>query len=734
VKTVFLRALEELHDKEAALRGAILKPEAVRNGQRFEVDPQSFDCVSGSPFAYWVSDRLRSLFKDLPLFESDGRVARRGVNSNDDQRFLRLAWECAGPEWVLHVKGGIWSPYYSDPHMLLKWGHDGKELQAERVNSRVYKFAIVPSRELYFRPGLTWPRRTKSELSFRVMPAGCIFGDKGPAAIIDNDNHDELFCLLAIGNSKVFQSLVEFQLAAADARAGGAAHSYEVGVIQRTPIPNLSATDRTNTAHLAYRAWSLKRSLDTRTETSHAFVLPALLQALGDTLGARANAYVEHVHATEAAIGGIQLEIDQRCFDLYGIDEADRLTITKGFGAAPDELDEPVCNGHESEADSDDDSDSAGDVNAASLAAELVSWSLGVAFGRFEVRLATKVRALPLEPMPFDPVPIRSPGMLIDDYGIPLSVAPSGYPIAFPENGILVDDPGHSRDLTCAVRTVFDEIFGARADLWWNEVAALLNPKDQNLRAWISSGFFGHHLKCYSKSRRKAPVLWQLSVPSGRYSIWLYAHRLTRDSCFQLQNDVVAPKLAHEERQLRNLYEGAGANPSASERKEIAAQEGFVEELRAMLDEVKRVAPLWNPTLNDGVALTMAPLWRLVPQHKSWQKELRAKWDELVSAKYDWAHLAMHLWPERVVPKCATDRSLAIAHGLEEVFWVQGDDGKWKQRPSPTRPVPELVQERTSIAVKAALKSLIEAPVASGNGGRGRGRRAANAAAEVGAR
>jgi hypothetical protein len=26
----------------------------------------------------------------------------------------------------------------------------------------------------------------------------------------------------------------------------------------------------------------------------------------------------------------------------------------------------------------------------------------------------------------------------------------------------------------------------------------------------------------------------------------------------------------------------------------------------------------------------------------------------------------MRLWPERVVPKCAKDRSLAIAHGLED--------------------------------------------------------------------
>jgi hypothetical protein len=127
-----------------------------------------------------------------------------------------------------------------------------------------------------------------------------------------------------------------------------------------------------------------------------------------------------------------------------------------------------------------------------------------------------------------------------------------------------------------------------------------------------------------------------------------------------------------------------------------------------MLEEVKRVTPLWNPTLDDGVVLTMAPLWHLVPQHKPWQKELKSKWDELVAGKYDWAHIAMHLWPERVVPKCATDRSLAIAHGLEDVFWVENPSGKWTQRPAPTKSVEELVRERTSPAVKAAVQSLLD--------------------------
>jgi hypothetical protein len=424
----------------------------------------------------------------------------------------------------------------------------------------------------------------------------------------------------------------------------------------------------------------------------------------------------------DAKLTAIQAEIEGRCLDLYDVDEDDRRAIIDGFGNSTDGADEPLAVESESEADADDERDAESNADAVSLAAELTSWAVGVAFGRFDVRFATGERPLPAEPEPFNPLPVCSPGMLAGDDGLPLMSVPAGFPMSFPGSGILVDDPGHRQDLTAAVRLVFDEVFKANADAWWNDVEALLDPKDHNLRAWLAGSFFEHHLKRHSKSRRKAPIIWQLAVPSGRYSVLLYAHRITRDSFFQIQNDVVAPKLAHEERHLTSLMQSVGANPNAKERKEIEAQEAFVGELRELLDKVKRVVPLWRPSLDDGVALTMAPLWRLVPQHKPWQKELKSKWDELVSGNYDWSHLAMHLWPERVIPKCANDRSLAIAHGLEDVFWVEGEDGKWNLRVAPTRAVDELVHERTSIAVKAALKTLLEAPAASKPASRSRRR------------
>ena len=177
MKTLFLRILEELDDKEAGLRWSIACPEATRGTLWFEVDPRDFSNIPGSPFAYWVHERLRLLYSTQQSLESSGRVARRGINSNYDERFLRLTWECYGGPWALHVKGGVWSPYYADPHMHVKWGKGGEELKAERVTSRIYKKAIVPSEKLYFRPGLTWSLRTKKTLSMRVLPAGCIFGD-----------------------------------------------------------------------------------------------------------------------------------------------------------------------------------------------------------------------------------------------------------------------------------------------------------------------------------------------------------------------------------------------------------------------------------------------------------------------------------------------------------------------------------------------------------------------------
>lgn len=184
-----------------------------------------------------------------------------------------------------------------------------------------------------------------------------------------------------------------------------------------------------------------------------------------------------------------------------------------------------------------------------------------------------------------------------------------------------------------------------------------------------------NHLKQYSKSRRKAPIYWYLRSAKGNYGVWLYYHRLDKDTYFKALVNYVEPKIRMEEDRLRTLRsrkEEAGSSGREAKRleKDIERQEQFVAELHDFRDKLRRVADLHlSPDLNDGVILNIAPLHELVP----W-KEAEKHWERLQAGEYDWSHIAYQLWPDRVKELCRTDLSVAIAHGLEDLCEVEIPD------------------------------------------------------------
>lgn len=704
MKTVFIRAIEAAVDEKAAVLRRAVKGDS---SGRYVRDISSFNDVPRSPFAYWASEGLNRCFSTFSPLQAECRDARVGAQTSDDLRFLRLSSEVKPNVidkcWYAFAKGGSYSPFYADVYLLIRWGRDGREIKAwtESLPGCTHWSRRLASSDCYFRPGLTWPRRTNG-LSFRILPAGCIFADKGPAAFVKDDDSRALLALCAVVNSGPFGALVAVQLARTEL-----AQSFEVGLIQQTPVPTFDSQATAGLAERALRGWSLMRHLDSRTEFSHAFSLPALLQVSAVCLTGRAEAWATHASRVLAELDALSNQIDDHAYRLYGISAEDRQRIEQGFGIA-NESDEAEA------ADADDNEEEPTEVDATPMVASLLSWSLGVAFGRFDVRLATGERPAPPEPEPFDPLPVCSPGMLTGDDGLPLSQPPAGYLLTFPADGLLVDDPGHPHDLISAVRSVFEVVFDD-PDARWKEAAELLGTAE--LRSWFASDFFGPHIKRYSKSRRKAPIYWQFATPSGSYSVWLYIHGATGDTLFRVL-ELVSQKLLHEESKHAALLQDAGPSPSPSQRRDLEQQESFLSELRGLKAEVARVAPLWQPDLDDGVLLNFAPLWRLVPQLSSWQSECRSAWDKLVAEQYDWAHLAMHLWPERVVPKCRSDRSLAIAHGLEDTFWLEDAGSTWRQREVAEATIQQLISERSSATLKAALQDLRSAPAPVGRSSR----------------
>lgn len=636
----------------------------------YDRDPREFVDVPGSAFTYWISARVLRTFRRITPFFSNGRTVKQGLATADDFRFIRTWWEVPEAElngrWVRFAKGGNRSPFYSDLPLVLEWGSAGAILKAKVVQEYGNSGKRIYNEEFYFRPGITWPARPHKRGAFSVVPAGAIFSHTG--TMVFEQNTEFLLSTCGILNSDVFIGLLHILMPRGGVDSGQTL-KYELGYVSSVPIPDVSPEVRAEIHDLVLRGWTLRRRLDGMCETSNAFLLPC---------GIYEKVTGFEPHSIEDEVDRIELKINDRAFELYGIESEDRAVLQSLAR-------EPAA---------DVSSDTADEGRLADLAlipkdsnVPVISWLVGVTFGRFDPRLVTRERSVPHEPDPFGALPRRAPSMW------PESEQPTDSP------AILIHDAGHPDDLAARVQHIAELV---RCSVM------------ESLRDWLARDFFPLHIRMYSKSRRKAPIYWQLATPSASYSVWLYIHAFTRDTLFRVQNDYAGPKLAHEEHRLDQMRRDVGEAPKAAERKAIAAQEVFVEELRTFLDEIKRVAPLWKPDLGDGVIINFAPLWRLVPHHKPWQRELKSNWDALCAGEYDWSHLAMHLWPERVVPRCATDRSLAIAHGLEEVFWTMNDDDRWIPRKTPTRSVDELVQERTSTALKNSLEGLLEAPGASG--------------------
>lgn len=195
---------------------------------------------------------------------------------------------------------------------------------------------------------------------------------------------------------------------------------------------------------------------------------------------------------------------------------------------------------------------------------------------------------------------------------------------------------------------------------------ALLGASDWKAYLGKSSKFFSTHYDQYSQNRRYTPIYWPLQTISGSYTLWIYYHRLNEQTLYTCINDFVEPKLAIVTADLNTLRNKSAR--STEEEKELAQLTDLEAELKDFRDELLRLAKFWKPNLNDGVQITAAPLWKLF-QHKAWQKKLKGTWEKLEDGEYDWAHLAGSIWPERVLRKCHQDRSLAIAHDVEDIFW-----------------------------------------------------------------
>lgn len=609
-------------DKGKALLEEVNKFRSGEPGQStFERATESFSAIDGAAFLYSMARPLLDLAAKGQTLSTVGADVRQGIGAAT--RYHRLWWEILpesverhGPRaWPFMAHGTPYSPFYKPSYFRFNWGLSGAEAKADicyrypYLNGN-YGFKIQ-AEEHYFLPGLCYGKRT-SNFSVQVMPSEHVFSFEG-TAIATANSRVEPWTLLGLLNSRP----VAYWLSKVCAQHK--AYNY----LQALPVPNEFDS---RLGELARSGWRLAREIDQANETSNAFVLP-------DMLLSRIRNH--DPQALKGQISEILKDIDSISFDLYGFSELERDLAFDTSDSFSDDV--------EDDENEDDDLEETSPSDQIDQIDALLTWTVGVAFGRFDWRLATGEREVPSGPDPFDPLPAKSPGMMPDG-GVPFHV----------HNGILVDDQGHPHDLPRLIEEV-----QARVDV---EV-----PGD--VRLWLQRDFFPLHVKQYSKSRRKAPIYWPLSTASGSYTLWFYYPSLTSQTLYTAVNDFIEGpngKLQQVGRELGALRDKGSAR-SRDDEKAYEAFQNLELELIDLRDTLLQVAPTYRPNHDDGVQITAAPLWQLF-RHKPWQKILKDTWAKLEKGDYDWAHLAMAYWPDRVREKCETDKSLAIAHDLQHLY------------------------------------------------------------------
>lgn len=163
---------------------------------RYYVEAERFESITGSPLAYWASlQALNNFNVAKPLIEySRPRV---GQNTGDNDRFLRFWQEvCLNKigfgtkhdqlattdfKWIPYNKGGSFRRWYGNFDRVVNWEHDGKEIKEYAVirNHGKHWSRYIQNIENMCREGVSWSDIASTRFACRYLPEGFICDVKG---------------------------------------------------------------------------------------------------------------------------------------------------------------------------------------------------------------------------------------------------------------------------------------------------------------------------------------------------------------------------------------------------------------------------------------------------------------------------------------------------------------------------------------------------------------------------
>ena len=236
-KGLYIRLEEFKGDMDVQKQKVLEALEDKGCGYFYEVNQSDFSKIPGSPIAYWISNVVLHAFAAGKKV-GDYALARNGMKTGDNGKFLRLWWEIQASKmsastrtyeeaetcqatWFPYNKGGEFRKWYGNNDYVVNWANCGEWIfgRAKQEGRNVQDY---PS-ELKFRPSLSWSLITSGKPAFRYK--ACNLSDiAGMSLFTDRQN---VILYLGLLNSNV--ALEVLQLIAPTI-------NFQAGDIARVPV------------------------------------------------------------------------------------------------------------------------------------------------------------------------------------------------------------------------------------------------------------------------------------------------------------------------------------------------------------------------------------------------------------------------------------------------------------------------------------------------------------------
>jgi hypothetical protein len=604
--TIFYRLLVE-DDKEKSLKD-LVQGMSTLNKNIFCIELKQFRNLNEAPYAYWIEPKTLPKFNLESINETVCSV-KVGLQTGDDFRYLRNYWEVPhnsiNDSWFYYSKTDSAIAWHSPIKLVVNWSNSGYEIK--NFEDGKGKIRSRPQNlEVYKSAGFSYMNRSCRIVPY-IVPRGCI-PSAGRSQVFPFEGKELEALIICASN-----------VGSAIARFRGemfARPKFQAGMIQNLPYAEIPENVKAViSSDMNRQILTSKEYYQTDETTLDYCGVANLLAKVEPKTEFTSLLGIKNEKLVASAYGLSELEYDQLQLDLQ-----QAVSLRKN-----------------------QDDDLVDDLNKSS-ASKYLSYIVGRAFGRWVDEISTPQIGNDL----YAELPPYSPAF---DNDIGDKDSYNKY----------IFDLESETSLVNLAKEIVD-----RDEELVSKAFSLLSVNDWHEYLSKPTKFFDSHYNQYSQNRRYAPIYWPLQTLNGSFSVWVYYHKLNNQSLLSCVNDFVEPKLDEVTNELFNLK--SEKNRSANDETLIDNLTNSNHELRGFRDELYRLAKFWLPNLNDGVQITAAPLWRLF-QHRAWQKKLKQTWDRLEDGEYDWAHIAFSTWPERVLKKCHTDRSLAIAHNVENDLW-----------------------------------------------------------------